>query len=214
MPQFSHSHSQRQHGSNLGQQRWGQNQQPSLYSAVDQSAAMQNSPQLHARLLNSAGKQSAAFGPKFKPTTAGNSPYLRSPASAFGSPQLGSWSHRPRQKPLADPDKKLTELLEELHMHQPYNPLSPMTGGISKQQVPQSTPARQDLDEVLAKYVQHLRVRFRSLSYCLSVAAAAHQRHQQLPRVNDPAWFLAVQTSASCPFRSSTMHPPFTGIMC
>ena len=51
------------------------------------------------------------------------------------------------------PNTKLTEALQELSMHQPYNGQAPLSTTVSKQHPPAKSAAAQDLDEVLARYV-------------------------------------------------------------
>ena len=82
----------------------------------------------------------------------GNSPSFTAPAH-LRSGRLGGSVRTAGQKLAADPQRRLLDqLMEELSMHQPYDPLAPLEPGPGTQQSEVSSATQLDLDEVIARY--------------------------------------------------------------
>ena len=72
--------------------------------------------------------------------------------SQHRSTQLGASLRSARQVPSADPQSRLLdELMEELSVHQPYDPKAPLEPALSAQQSGASSSTQIDLDEVIAR---------------------------------------------------------------
>ena len=105
---------------------------------------------------------SSGFSPGFRaiPSAklaqkAGNriSPSFTAPTQ-LRSGKLGGSACTAGQRLPADPQSKLLDqLIEELSMHQPYDPLAPLEPDPSTQQSEVSSSTQLDLDEVIARYV-------------------------------------------------------------